>query len=89
MFNIDGESYKYKVPFEVNIRSMDNDYCRFAYSLNFVKETSKSIYAKSPFYGWTYRIEKNTSKVFLDGKQIANTCDYTVLHYYTNEETEE
>ena len=79
------EEYKYKIPYEVNIRAMDDDYCRFAYNLDFVKETKESIFARSTFYGWTYRIEKATKKVFRDGRQIANSCDYTVLHYYTNE----
>lgn len=85
MYTICGENYKYKIPDRINITSMNDDLCKFAYDLDYVKETSKSIYAKSPVYGWVYRIEKNTKKVFCDGKQIANTCEYSVLHYYTNE----
>lgn len=85
MYCVLGENYKYKVPYEINIKSMNGDCTCFAFGLEFVKETSKSIYAKSLFYGWLYRIEKGTSKVFIDGKQIADTCEYDVLHYYTNE----
>ena len=85
MYTVSGENYKYKIPYEVNISSMNNNYSIFAYGLEYVKETSKSIYAKSLYYGWTYRIEKDSKKVFCDGKQIANTCEYDISHYYTNE----
>lgn len=85
MYTILGENYKYKIPDRVNIKSMNNDFCKYAYDLEYIKETSKSIYAKSLVYGWVYRIEKASKKVFLDGKQIANICEYDILHYYTNE----
>jgi hypothetical protein len=62
--------------FNVDINSMNGDYKNFAYNLLFLKENSKSIYAESPVYGWMYRIEKSTGKVFRDGKQIADICDY-------------
>lgn len=62
--------------FNVDINSMNGDFLRFCYYLEFIKENSKSIYAKSPVYGWVYRIEKSTGKVFRDGKQIADTCTY-------------
>ena len=61
----------------VDIESMDDDYTRFAYYLEFIKMTKKSIYAKSPIYGWIYRIEIGTGKVFRDGKQIAECSKYT------------
>ena len=60
----------------LDINSINEDYLRFAYYLEIVKETSKSIYAKSQVYGWVYRIEKGTGKIFKDGKQIAETCTY-------------
>ena len=63
----------------VNIHSLDGDYGNFRFYLNFTKETSKSIYCESPLYGDEYRIEKNTGKVFCNGKQIANTCEYVTL----------
>lgn len=63
----------------VDINSMDGDYMRFAYYLEFIKESSKSIYAKSPIYGWIYRIEKKTGKIFRDGKQIADTSEWQVF----------
>lgn len=61
----------------VDIHSMNGDYGRFAFYLEYLKENSKSIYAESSIYGWIYRIEKKTKKVFRDGKQIADTCEYT------------
>lgn len=63
----------------VNIKSLDGDYRNFRFYLDFTKETSKSIYCKSQLYGDTYRIEKNTGKVFCEGKQIANTSDYEII----------
>ena len=65
--------------YTVNINSMDGDYTKFAYYLDFIKENSKSIYAESPLYGDIYRIEKSTKRVFKDGKQIASTCEYSVF----------
>lgn len=62
----------------IDIHSMNNDFRRFAFNLEFIKENNKSIYAKSPVYGWIYRIEKKSGKVFIDGKQIADTSKYTV-----------
>ena len=61
----------------VDIDSMDGDFTRFAYYLDFIKMNSKSIYAESPTYGWVYRIEIKTGKVFRDGKQIAEISTYT------------
>ena len=63
--------------FYVNINTMDNDFYKFAYWLNFQKQNSKSIYA-SGLYG-IYRIEKKSKKVFHDGKLIANTCTYELI----------
>ena len=63
----------------VDIKYLNNEaYPRFAYYLEFVKENSRSIYAESPLYGWIYRIEKSTKKVFMDGKQIGSDCEYYV-----------
>lgn len=59
----------------VDINSMDGDYLRFAYYLDFIKENSKSIYCKG-MYGDIYRIEKRTGKVFRNGKQIAETSEW-------------
>ena len=61
----------------VDIDSMDGNFTRFAYYLDFIKMTSKSIYAESPVYGWIYRIEMKTGKIFRDGKQIAEISTYT------------
>lgn len=63
----------------VNINSLDGDFRNFRFCLDFTKETSKSIYSESSLYGDEYRIEKNTGKVFCNGKQIANTCDYETI----------
>lgn len=62
--------------YTININSMDGDYTKFAYYLDFIKENSKSIYAESPIYGDIYRIEKKSKKVFKNDKQIASTCEY-------------
>ena len=78
------EEYKYKIPYQVDITTPDNSF--FSFGCDFVKETSKSIYAKSYLSNTIYRIEKSTHKVFCKGIELANNCDYTVLHYYTNEE---
>ena len=61
---------------KLDIDSMDNDFLRIAGNLDVIKENSKSIYAASPVYGWVYKIEKKTGKVFLDGKQIAETSQW-------------
>ena len=61
----------------VNIHSMNDDFHYFAFNLEYIKENNKSIYAESTVYGDIYRIEKKTKKVFKNGKQIANTCEYT------------
>lgn len=63
----------------VNINSLDGDFRNFRFYLDYIKETAKSIYCVSSLYGDTYRIEKNTGKVFCEGKQIANTCDYEII----------
>ena len=62
----------------VNIYSMDNDTTRFAFDLDFIKENSRSIYAEGMYLN-IYRIEKATGKVYIDGKQVANTSEWTVL----------
>ena len=59
----------------VDINSMNGDYLRFAYNLDFVKENSKSIYAEG-MYGDVYRIEKETTRVYKNGKQIAESSTY-------------
>ena len=61
---------------KLDIDSMDNDFLRIAGNLDVIKENSKSIYAASPVYGWVYKIEKKTGKVFRDGKQIAETSQW-------------
>lgn len=63
----------------VNINSLDGDFGFFRYYLSYTKENTESIYCKSPLYGDRYRIEKKTSKVFCNGKKIADTCDYEVI----------
>ena len=63
----------------VNINSLDGDFRNFRFYLDYIKETAKSIYCESSLYGDTYRIEKNTGKVFCEGRQIANTCDYEII----------
>lgn len=63
----------------VNINSLNGDFRNFRFYLDYIKETAKSIYCVSSLYGDTYRIEKNTGKVFCEGKQIANTCDYEII----------
>ena len=63
----------------VNINSMDGDFRNFRFYLDYIKETAKSIYCVSSLYGDTYRIEKNTGKVFCNGKQIANICKYELF----------
>ena len=62
--------------YTVDIKSMDGDFKKFAYNLDFVKETRDFIYAESPNYGWIYKINKKTGEVFRDGKKMADTCEY-------------
>lgn len=59
----------------VDINSMNGNHLEFSYNMRLVKENSKSIYAQN-MYGDTYKIEKKTKKVFYNGKQIADTCEY-------------
>lgn len=59
----------------VSITSMDGDYKKFAFYLDFIKESSNSIYSQG-MYGDIYRIEKKTGKVFRNGKQIAETSKW-------------
>lgn len=66
-------------PEVVDIVSMDDDRTKFAYQLLLAQENSRSIYCESSLYGFTYRIDKKTKAVFKDGKQIASTCEYSVL----------
>lgn len=40
---------------------------KFAYYLDYMKETSRSIYAEG-IYGNIYRVEKKTNRVYIDGK---------------------
>lgn len=61
----------------VDISSMNGDLSKFAFYLDFVKITRSSIYAQSPIYGDIYRIELKTSKVFKNGKQIAEFSSYS------------
>lgn len=60
----------------IDINSMNGDRRNFRYNLKVTNENSKSIYAVSRLYGGHYRIEKATGKVFLEGKQIAETCEW-------------
>ena len=62
----------------VNIRSMNSNYQKFAFDLDYIKENSKSIYAKG-IYGDIYRIEKRSTKVYFNDRLIANTCEYSIL----------
>lgn len=59
----------------VDINSMNGDYFRFAYNLDFMKENNKSIFACG-MYGDIYRIEKATTAIFKNGKLIANSSTY-------------
>lgn len=61
----------------INIYKMDNG--KWAYGLEFWKENSRSIYAKSTFDLDVYRIEKKSKKLYLNGKLYSNTCEYYVL----------
>lgn len=61
----------------MSINTMNGSHLNFAYNLNVTKENSKSIYAEG-MYGDEYRIEKSSKRVFKNGKQIANTCEYTI-----------
>lgn len=63
----------------VSINSLDGDFRNFRSYLGFIKETAKSIYCKSSFYGDIYRIEKESGKVFCNGKQIADTCVFELF----------
>lgn len=54
---------------DIDFLTLEGEKC-WAYNLDFVKENSRSIYAKSPMYGWVYRIEKTTGKIFLDKEYI-------------------
>lgn len=66
----------------LNIKSMDGDDTKYAYSLEITNENSRSIYAESDVYGWTYKIDKKTTAVWLDGKKIANSCTYSIDEYF-------
>lgn len=69
----------------LNIKSMDGDSTKYAYSLEITSENSRSIYAESDVYGWTYKIDKKTTAVWLDGKKIANRCTYSIDEYFDEE----
>lgn len=60
----------------LNINSMNGNHLNFAYNLDVTKENNKSIYAEG-MYGDIYRVEKSSKRVFMNGKQIADTCEYT------------
>lgn len=62
---------------KLDINSMNDNYLLFAYSLDIVKENSRSIYAKG-MYDNEYRIEKKSKNVFLDGVKVADTCTYYI-----------
>ena len=59
----------------LNINSMNGNHLNFAYNLNVIKENRKSIYAEG-MYGDVYKVEKESKRVFKNGKQIADTCEY-------------
>lgn len=69
----------------INIKSMDGDSTKYAYSLEITSENSRSIYAESDVYGWTYKIDKKTTAVWLNGKKIANRCTYSIDEYFDEE----
>ena len=50
----------------------------WAYMLELKKENSRSIYAYSNMYGWIYRIEKTTGKIFFDKKEIGIITNVTL-----------
>ena len=53
---------------EVNIEwTSEKGQHYFAYYLDFIKENSRSIYAKG-IYGDIYRVEKTSKKVYINGK---------------------
>lgn len=61
----------------IDITSIDGDRLNFMYGLEPVKETSRSIYCVSPLYGDSVRIEKATTRLYKNGKQIADKCEYS------------
>ena len=69
----------------LNIKSLDGDSTKYAYSLEIISENSRSIYAESDVYGWTYKVDKKTTAVWLDGKKIANRCTYDIDEYFDEE----
>lgn len=69
----------------LNITSMDSDNTKYAYSLEIISENSRSIYAESDVYGWTYKVDKKTTAVWLDGKKIADRCTYSIDEYFDAE----
>ena len=66
----------------LNIKSMDGDSTKYAYSLEITSENSRSIYAESDVYGWTYRVDKNTTAVWQNGKKLADRCTYSIDEYF-------
>lgn len=66
----------------LNIKSMNGDNTKYAYDLEITNENSRSIYAVSNVYGWTYKVDKNTTAVYLDGKKIADDCVYSIDEYF-------
>lgn len=63
----------------VDITAMNGNRYAYAYGLEYLRESSRSIYCESLLYGDVYRIEKATNKVFKNGRQIAENCEYSVF----------
>jgi hypothetical protein len=51
-------------PEKVNIWGQESN--KWAFDLDYIKENSRSIYAEG-MYGDTYRIEKKTNRVYING----------------------
>jgi len=66
----------------LNIKSMDGDSRYYAYDLPITEENSRSIYAVSDVYGWTYKVDKKTTAVWQNGKKLADRCTYSIDEYF-------
>ena len=69
----------------LNITSLDGDSTYYAYDLPITEENSRSIYAVSDIYGWTYKIDKKTTAVWQNGKKLADRCTYDIDEYFDAE----
>ena len=69
----------------LNITSIDGDSTQYAYDLPITEENSRSIYAISDVYGLIYKVDKKTTAVYCNGKQIANRCTYSIDEYFDAE----